>query len=475
MGRRKKREAAVLVCILAALMMLAGRYHGKAADLLPVEEAGLIDGLPVGADVQTKGTGDAASGAAAELTGKLYAKAAVLLDMDSGRVLYEKNGSEVLPMASTTKIMTCILALEEGDRSSMVTASAYAAGQPKVHLGMQKGMTYQMDDLLYSLMLESHNDSAVAIAEYLGGLGTDLPEPAERSREQSQMAVRAFCDRMTQKAREIGCEHTTFLTPNGLDAAERGPGGEEIIHSTTAEDLALIMRYCATLSPAKEAFLEITRTPSRSFADGDGKRRYTCINHNAFLTMMDGALTGKTGFTNGAGYCYVGALERDGRQFALALLACGWPNHKTWKWSDSRLLFTYGLEHYEYREFMPKVETAPIVVAEGAAGSGNPYEPVSVTVARAENLLPIRLLTAPSEQVTAEVELKKTLEAPVEKGTEVGRISYYLISGDGSRQLLETEVLTAGEDVKRKDFRYIFAFIGKRFLTIADQESSPVS
>ncbi len=74
-----------------------------------------------------------------ELTGRLYAKAAVLLDMDSGRVLYEKNGKEALPMASTTKIMTCILALETADREDVVTASAYAAGQPKVHLGMQKG------------------------------------------------------------------------------------------------------------------------------------------------------------------------------------------------------------------------------------------------------------------------------------------------------------------------------------------------
>ena len=479
MGRRKQRAAAVLLCILAVSMMLAGRGSGKAGKgekpaptaagvaeqrgTLPTEQAGITDGSETGEHAGT-------SGAAAELTGKLYARAAVLLDMDSGRILYEKNGSEVLPMASTTKIMTCILALEEGDRNSMVTASAYAAGQPKVHLGMQKGMTYKMDDLLHSLMLESHNDSAVAIAEYLGGLGMELPEPEERSREQSQQAVRAFCDRMTQKAREIGCEHTTFLTPNGLDAGETGPDGEEIIHSTTEEDLALIMRYCVTLSPAREAFLEITRTPSCSFADSDGKRSYSCTNHNAFLTMMDGVLTGKTGFTNGAGYCYVGALERDGRQFALALLACGWPNHKTWKWSDSRLLFTYGLEHYEYREFMPEVRTVPIAVTEGAAESGNPFETVSVTIERPENPLPIRLLAEPSEQVTAEAEIRESLEAPVEKGMEVGCISYYLTADDGSREFLRKEVLTAGETVTRKDFRYIFTFIGKRFLNLSQDQ-----
>jgi len=135
------------------------------------------------------------------LANGLHAKAAVLMDMDTGRVLFEKNGDEILPMASTTKIMTCILALEEGDCEAVVEASAYASAQPKVHLGMKEGIQYKMEDLLYSLMLESHNDTAVAIAEHIGGsLMQGLPEKeAEeatekggRTKEESKAAVKRF-------------------------------------------------------------------------------------------------------------------------------------------------------------------------------------------------------------------------------------------------------------------------------------------
>ena len=103
----------------------------------------------------------------------------------------------------------------------------------------------------------------------------------------------------------------------------QGTDGEELVHSTTAEDLARIMRYCVTQSRERDTFLEITRTQSCSFTDTSGKRSHSCNNHNAFLTMMEGALSGKTGFTNQAGYCYVGALEQGEKRFALALLACG--------------------------------------------------------------------------------------------------------------------------------------------------------
>ena len=259
---------------------------------------------------------------AEKTTLELHARGAVLMDADSGRVLYGKEEETVLPMASTTKIMTCILALELGDLEDEVEASSYAASQPKVHLGMSEGETFYLKDLLHSLMLESHNDSAVAIAEHIGG------------------SVEGFAELMNGKAREIGCEDTYFITPNGLDAVEV-VDGKEVRHSTTAKDLARIMRYCIMLSPKRETFLEITRTPNYSFANRQGSRSYSCTNHNAFLSMMDGALSGKTGFTGGAGYCYVGALRRDGRTFIVALLACGWPAHKTYKWIGFCLLLPF--------------------------------------------------------------------------------------------------------------------------------------
>ena len=230
----------------------------------------------------------------------LYAHSAVLMDGSSGRILFGKNETEVLPMASTTKIMTCILTLESGRTEETATVSANAAAQPKVHLGVQSGEEFYVKDLLYSLMLESHNDSAVVIAEHIGG------------------SVQGFAEMMNEKAAKLGCADTHFITPNGLDAAD---GGGE--HATTAADLARIMRYCVSESPRREEFLEITQTRSYSFSNKEGSRSFSCQNHNAFMDMMEGVVSGKTGFTSAAGYCYVCALEREGRLFIAALLACG--------------------------------------------------------------------------------------------------------------------------------------------------------
>ena len=212
----------------------------------------------------------------------LYALSAVLMDGDSGRVLFEKNGEEQRPMASTTKIMTCILVLESGKQEETARTSAYAASMPEVRMGAGEGESYKVRDLLYGLMLESYNDAAVILAEHVGG------------------STPAFAEMMNEKAGEIGCENTWFITPNGLDAQEETREGVKV-HSTTAEDLARILRYCIQDSPAREEFLEITRTSSYTFTDIAGTKTIACTNHNAFLSMMEGALTGKTGFTADAG------------------------------------------------------------------------------------------------------------------------------------------------------------------------------
>ena len=203
----------------------------------------------------------------------LHAAAAVLMDAESGRVLFEKNGTEKLPMASTTKIMTLLIALENADPDGIVTVSSRADSMPEVKLHIREGERYRLLDLLYSLILESHNDTAVAIAEHIGG------------------SVEQFASMMNQKARDLGCFDTYFITPNGLDAQD-----EHGIHSTTAKDLARIMRFCIR----NEEFLAITRTASHTFSDLDGTRNFTVQNKNAFLNMMDGVLSGKTGFTGNA-------------------------------------------------------------------------------------------------------------------------------------------------------------------------------
>lgn len=366
----------------------------------------------------------------------LYAQSAVLMDADSGRVLFEKNGDEVLANASTTKILTCIIALEIGNLEDVVTVSSNAAAQPKVHLGMQEGEQFVLRDLLYSLMLESHNDSAVAIAEHVAG------------------SVEEFAKLMNQKAKELGCDNTYFITPNGLDAVD-----EKGSHSTTATDLALIMSYCITQSPMKEAFLTITSTASYSFSNVAETRNFSCTNHNSFLTMMEGAISGKTGFTGKAGYCYVGALEQDGRRFVVALLACGWPNNKNYKWSDTRKLMEYAIENYEYREIETEVELPMLEVQDGIAENGELFD---VTYARLKvdyDEEKLSLLLREDEQIEVGIECVEELKAPLEIGTRVGVVEYCL-----DDEIMQEIPIVVSERIEERNISWVFKKIFEIYL-----------
>lgn len=360
----------------------------------------------------------------------LHALSAVLMDGTSGRVLYGKNAEEPRAMASTTKIMTCILILEQCNLEETAATSAYAASMPKVHLGAAEGEEFYVKDLLYSLMLESHNDSAVILAEHAGG------------------DVSGFAEKMNEKAREIGCEDTWFITPNGLDAQEEVQG-EVKKHHTTATDLGKIMRYCIFQSPKKEKFLEITRTPSYSFQDVSGKRSFSCNNHNAFLSMMEGALSGKTGFTSQAGYCYIGALEQDGKTLIVALLGCGWPNHKDYKWQDTRALMEYGLEHYTLHSFSEaKLPQIPSVIPVQNGQGEKLGEMAQVTTVRRETE-DMKLLLGAEDEVRTVYRGKTFLEAPVKEGDKIGEISYEL-----NGETWKTEDVVAGNDVEKIDYAW---------------------
>lgn len=365
----------------------------------------------------------------------LYARSAVLMDADSGRVLFGKEEHVIRPMASTTKIMTCILALEEMEEGQTATVSQNAARQPKMRLGVQEGEEYYLEDLLYALMLESYNDSAVVIAEEISG------------------SVENFADQMNEKAAALGCTDTHFVTPNGLDGED-----EEGIHSTTAKDLARIMRYCIMESPKREAFLEVTRTKEYSFTDVEGKRSFSCSNHNAFLDMMDGALSGKTGFTADAGYCYVGALRQGERTFIVALLACGWPNNKNYKWTDTRKLMEYGLNNYEYHKIEPETDVLEIPVEKGVDDK-DPYQKTTTVRAAVEESEPLSILMREDEKIEKKTELPKTLAAPVKKGQKVGEIICLLEGEEVGR--FEIRAL---EDVRRYGFGTAFHSAARKLL-----------
>lgn len=439
-GSRRKKWAAGIVLAVLVIGVFGCNIHQRQ------KTADRMMSSPVNAEVRADDRKEEKS-----TTSQLYARAAVLMDADNGRILLGKNEDEALPMASTTKIMTCILALEKGDTEDVAEVSAYGAGQPKVHMGAKKGESYRIGDLLYALMLESYNDAAVIIAEYYGsqmaGLSGDI---ASHSAAESKQAVLAFTAEMTKKAKELGCKDTFFVTPNGLDGSlELKKSGKSINyeHHTTAADLAAVMSYCIVKSPKKEAFLKITRTPSYTFHDRkrmesgwqEGSRTVACMNHNAFLQMMDGALSGKTGFTGKAGYCYVGALEKDKKRFTIALLACGWPNNKSWKWHDARLLYEYGLEHYDRRDIREERILPDVRVKNGQRDSAG-------LECREET---IELLLSREDEIKVEWDIPKSLTAPVVKGEQVGRVAYF-VNGELYREF----PVTAAENVPEITYFY---------------------
>lgn len=331
---------------------------------------------------------------AAEIPDGLYSAGAVLMDADSGRVLYGKNENERYAMASTTKIMTCILALELGEKDQIITFSENAAAQPDVQMNGKAGEQYYLEDLLYSTMLESHNDSSVAIAEAIGG------------------SVEQFTKLMDKKAEAIGCINTNFVTPNGLDGKDL-----EGDHCTTAKELALILRYCIAVSSKKDEFIKITGTPYYDFQEINGKRMISCRNHNALLNSYQGAFTGKTGFTGKAGYCYTGAANKENETMIIALLGVGSYPNKSLKWKDAKKLLDYGFETYDYQIVGKDSWILPDVpVIDGMKDN----------VAVATDATAFYYLLGRDEAVKCNVEYAKQLMAPVAKHTVVGTITYEL-------------------------------------------------
>lgn len=369
---------------------------------------------------------------------QLFATAACLMDGDTGRVLFGKRETDPMAMASTTKIMTCILALENGGEQAVATASAQAAAAPKVHLGVYEGEQFLLGDLLYSLMLESHNDAAVMIAETIGG------------------SIEGFAALMNEKAAAIGCTDTHFVTPNGLDASDAG--GD---HHTTAADLARIMRYCIKTSPKATEFLAVTQTRSYTFWDLEKKNMFNCCNHNALLDQMEGAISGKTGFTAKAGYCYTGALERDGKCLIVTLLACGWPNHKNYKWADAAKLLNYGLESYTYRDVLDHSwKPGRIEVTDGVydgllqTKSSASLSLVSPALDPARSL---PVLLKETEIPKKDIFLPELIEAPVKKGEKVGSVTYSI---DG--MLLAEYPVYAAETIEKIDYGWCMEQVAER-------------
>ena len=349
----------------------------------------------------------------------LNAAGACLMDASSGRVLYGKKENEALPMASTTKIMTCILALENGNLKDTVTFSEKATSMPKVHLGAGKGKSFLLQDLLYSLMLESHNDTAVAIAEHIGG------------------SVEGFAAMMNAKAAELEMHQTNFVTPNGLDAEG---------HQSTPADMCRLAIYACQ----NETFLHIISTPSVTIRDTDSQTCYSLTNHDTFLTSYDGALGIKTGFTGKAGYCFVGAARRENRTLVSCVLASGWPPNKTYKWTDTKTLMNYGFQNFNWKTPTIKdLSSYKIRITEGKSSSVGVFTPDISSI-----------LLGTSDTVDIEYSIPGEVSAPVKTDIAIGEIT---ISVNGSP--LAVYPLYPEKDVEKETFRDLFSQIFELFLS----------
>ncbi|CDE43244.1 serine-type D-Ala-D-Ala carboxypeptidase [Clostridium sp. CAG:411] len=350
---------------------------------------------------------------------QLYARSAALMDADNGRILYQKNGTKRVPMASTTKIMTCLVVLENANLDDVVLISANAAKQPKVKLNVIAGEKYYVKDLLYALMLESCNDVAVALAEHVG------------------KSVEGFAELMNQKAQELQCYNTHFVTPNGLDSKE---------HYSTAEDLCKMGAYAIK----NETFVAITNTSSHQFSEISKGRSCAVHNKDAFLSMYAGAMGIKTGFTGNAGYCFVGAVKKEDRRLTSAVLASGWPPNKSYKWADTTMLMNYGCDAYRQETvFSCSVQPPMLRVHSGKNKS------VAVTFEPYEDEM---LVNGEETQKVVSV-TPQYIDAPAKKGMEVGKV-YYFLNDDAYK----ISPIYTQEDVFALDLLYIWKGVVRLFL-----------
>ena len=308
------------------------------------------------------------------------ASAAILMDAGSGRVLYERNADRKMLIASTTKILTALVAIEQGNLQDTVKVSREAACTEGSAMYLKEGETLTLETLLYGLLLCSGNDAAVAVAQHVGG------------------SVKGFVALMNQKARELEMENSSFANPNGLDDEN---------HYSTARDMAKLAR--AALE--NETLVRIASTRSITI----GGR--TMHNHNKLLGYMDNCLGLKTGYTKAAGRTLVSCAERNGQRLIAVTLQDG--ND----WADHQALYEYGFSTYPARTCAVRGKALTQASVSGGIRSSVPL------IAGESFCWP----AAASEQLTTEICLDHPLSAPVAAGTVVGAAVFRLNGAEVGR------------------------------------------
>lgn len=339
------------------------------------------------------------------------AKAAVLIDAASERILFAQNADEKLPMASTTKIMTALLALENASLDEQVTAGKNAYGVEGTSIYLSEGETLSMEHMLYGLMLRSGNDAAVAIAEHIGG------------------SVSGFAEMMNARAAELDAD-ANFVNPHGLPAEG---------HAASALGLARIMREAMTIPE----FRTITGTTRKVIPWVGNEYSRVLQNKNKLLTTYEGATGGKTGYTKAAGRCLVFSAERDGMELIGVVLGC-----PTW-FDTATMMLDYGFEN-----FRSETALSPGQVVGEIVLSGGTSETVSIIAGNA-----LTAAVPVGKPFTVHYEYRKNLAAPVYQFEQIGVASIQMFN-----EILAECPLLAGETVERKSFLSAIKAVLRRWI-----------
>lgn len=340
----------------------------------------------------------------------LNSRRCVIFDRTSKTVMYGKNEELRSAMASTTKIMTATIALENGNLQDEVTIDRKAAGTGGSRLGLKRGDKITLNDLLYGLMLRSGNDAAVAIAEHIGG------------------SVEGFAELMNQKATELGLKNTHFVTPHGLDSSE---------HYTTALELAKLTDYALR----NEKFAKIVATKSTTISINGNPRQL--FNTNELLGVLNGVIGVKTGFTNGAGRCLVTETKRGDTDIIVVVLGADTKKDRT---KDSIKLIEYAFANFtkvnikekaiEEFEKWERINRNRILIIKGQKDT------ISLDIGKINTeTIPVK----ETDKLEITINTINQLEAPVEKNTKVGTIIIKL-----NDNIIDSIDIVCGEKIERK-------------------------
>lgn len=354
----------------------------------------------------------------------INARIAVAYDRKSGKVIYGKNENKRTAMASTTKIMTAIVLIENADLNQTITVSAKAAGTGGSRLGLKHNDKITMKDLLYGLMLKSGNDAAVAIAENVGG------------------SIEKFADLMNEEAKKIGLNNTHYVTPHGLDNPE---------HYTTAYELAKLADYALK----NEIFAKVVNTKNYTVTINGYPKNIT--NTNELLGYLDGVNGVKTGFTNNAGRCLVTSVNRNGFEIITVVLQADTKKIRT---TDSISLIEYVYKNYELiniKEIVDKqfqewclINQNRIVINKCKNNNIELYK-----TQLSNNIIPIKKID--KDNINIEINNLYYFEAPVEKDRIIGTLKVML-----NDEVIEVVDIKVKNLIERKDvIDYFKLFLSK--------------